>query len=201
MPDLHQIFVHVTQGRGSVVVWTALWYIMYFRFYAWRRHIAHNGPYRDMSIPLQRVTSLRRRAQDWYWLAVCCLRRILDDGGRRNLTSPSCKESGGGACNAPLPCCKRAATTKEFYGTHVQVWGRIYLLTVVLLGCVASRPVISWRLCHSDSTQITDGCRSASCCVSDAWHCSRLHFPWWPTKYITSVKPAWSEATWWLVVL
>jgi len=36
--------------------------------------------------------------------------------------------------------------------------GAIYLLTVVLLGCVASRPVTGWRLPPSNSTQITDGC-------------------------------------------
>ena len=34
----------------------------------------------------------------------------------------------------------------------------IYLLTVLLLWCVASRPVIGWRLSGSISTQITDGC-------------------------------------------
>ena len=34
----------------------------------------------------------------------------------------------------------------------------INILTVVLQGCVASRPVIGWRLPHSNSTQITDGC-------------------------------------------
>jgi len=35
---------------------------------------------------------------------------------------------------------------------------RIYILTVVLLGCVVSRPVIGWRLPHSSCTRITDGC-------------------------------------------
>ena len=34
----------------------------------------------------------------------------------------------------------------------------IYLLTVLLLWFVASRPVIGWRLSRSISTQITDGC-------------------------------------------
>jgi len=50
-------------------------------------------------------------------------------------------------------------------------WPGIYILTDVLLGCVASRPVIGWRLCPSNSTQM--GVASAvgtcdSCCVSDA---------------------------------
>ena len=34
----------------------------------------------------------------------------------------------------------------------------IYVITVVLPRCVASRPIIGWRLPHSNSTQITDGC-------------------------------------------
>ena len=56
---------------------------------------AHNG---GMSIPLQQVTSVRRHV--WvndpaasYWL-----RCVPDDGGRRDCTSPLCKECGGGAC-------------------------------------------------------------------------------------------------------
>ena len=48
---------------------------------------AQNGPHRILSILLQRVASLRRRAR-----AACCstpaasywLRRVLDDGGRRD---------------------------------------------------------------------------------------------------------------------
>jgi len=58
---------------------------------------------------------------------------------------------------------------------------RIDILAVVLLGCVASRPVIGWRLPHNNSTQITDGCGFGhdSCCVSDA--CSPLYI---------SVRPA-----------
>ena len=51
-----------------------------------------------------------------------------------------------------------------------------YLLTAALLGCVASRPVIGWRLCPSNSTQVQMGVASTigtydSCCVSDA--CTR----------------------------
>ena len=59
--------------------------------------------------------------------------------------------------------------------------GRIDILAVVLLGCVASRPVIGWRLPHNNSTQITHGCGFGhdSCCVSDA--CSPLYI---------SVRPA-----------
>jgi len=55
---------------------------------------------------------------------------------------------------------------------------RIYISTVVLIGCVASRPVIGWRLFPSNSTQTTDGCgvyasatdigTYTSCCISDA---------------------------------
>jgi len=76
----------------------------------------------------------------------------------------------------------------------------ICLSTVVLLGRVASRPVIGRRLPPSNSTQITDGCRVGhdgvghnSCCVSDAiTHDER-------PQYIISVKLARSEATWRLV--
>jgi len=34
----------------------------------------------------------------------------------------------------------------------------ICILTLVLLGCAGSRPVIGWRLPHSNSTEITEGC-------------------------------------------
>jgi len=42
------------------------------------------------------------------------------------------------------------------------------VLAVVLLWCVASQPVIGWRLPPSNSTQITDKCGVGhdSCCVS-----------------------------------
>jgi len=57
----------------------ALRYVVYFR--------SHGG----MSIPLQRVTPLRRHAlanapAASYWLC-----RVLDDGGCQHWTSPSCK--------------------------------------------------------------------------------------------------------------
>jgi len=45
---------------------------------------AHNGPYGGISMPLQRVTSLRRLAQVNAPAASHWLRRDLDDGGRRD---------------------------------------------------------------------------------------------------------------------
>jgi len=45
---------------------------------------ARNGPYGGMSTPLRRVTSLRRRAQANAAAASYWLRRVLDDGGRRD---------------------------------------------------------------------------------------------------------------------
>jgi len=46
---------------------------------------ARNGPHGSMRIPLHgRVTSLRRRAQANTPAASCWLRRVLDDGGRRD---------------------------------------------------------------------------------------------------------------------
>ena len=52
---------------------------------------SHNGPYGGRSIPLQRVTLLRRCVQAnapaaWYWL-----QRVLDNGERRDLTSLPCQ--------------------------------------------------------------------------------------------------------------
>jgi len=89
----------------------------------------------------------------------------------------------------------------------------IYILTVVLLGCVASRSVIGWRLPPSNSTQITDVAlttairTSDSCYVSDApagdncWHCYRLHYPRRTAQYIVGVEPARKVAQWRLVII
>jgi len=65
---------------------------------------AHNEPCGGVSIPLLRVTSLRRRARANAPAASYWLRRVLDDGGRRDWTSPSCKgcTAGGEVCHAPL---------------------------------------------------------------------------------------------------
>ena len=75
-----QLFVLVTYGRGWVLLWqhcymlciSSLWMMSYF----------HNKPYSGMS--LKRVTSLRRRAQPNAPAASYWLRRVLDDGGRRD---------------------------------------------------------------------------------------------------------------------
>ena len=45
---------------------------------------SHNRPYGGMSMPLQRVTSLRRRAQANAAAASYWLRRVLDGGGCRD---------------------------------------------------------------------------------------------------------------------
>jgi len=54
------------------------------------------------SIPLQRMTSLRRRAQINAPAASYSLSRVLGDGGRRGWTSSSCKDAGGVACTTAL---------------------------------------------------------------------------------------------------
>jgi len=86
---------------------------------------------------------------------------------------------------------------------------RIYISTVVLIGCVASRPVIGWRLFPSNSTQTTDGCgvwrrpRTSGHIpavvfqmhASENCYCYRLHYPRRSVRYIISVKLARSEAT------
>ena len=77
---IFNFFVHVTYGRGWVLFWqhcymlciSGLWMMSYF----------HNKPYSGMS--LKRVMSLRRRAQPNAPAASYWLRRVLDDGGRRD---------------------------------------------------------------------------------------------------------------------
>ena len=48
---------------------------------------------------------------------------------------------------------------QQCQSTEASVNCCIYLSTIVLQGCVASQSVTGWRLPHSNSTQITDGCR------------------------------------------
>ena len=50
-----------------------------------------NGPRGGTSIPLQRVTSLRRRAQANAPAASYRLSFVLENDGRRDWTIPSCK--------------------------------------------------------------------------------------------------------------
>ena len=65
---------------------------------------AHNGPYGGMSTPLQRVTSLRRRTQDNVPSASYWLRCVRARAGAEIRRVVGARGSGGGACNAPLPC-------------------------------------------------------------------------------------------------
>jgi len=53
-------------------------------------------------IPLQRVTSLRRGALTDVPAASYWLRRVLDDGGCRDWTSPSCKRCNAVECTFPF---------------------------------------------------------------------------------------------------
>ena len=61
----HQFSAHVpcTHDRGSVLLWRRCDKLCTSGFTD-DVIFAHNGPYEGMSIPLQRVMSLRRRAQD-----------------------------------------------------------------------------------------------------------------------------------------
>jgi len=52
---------------------------------------AHNGPYGGMSIPLQRVTSLCRRAQANVPAASSWLRRIPEDGRQTSVLCKGCR--------------------------------------------------------------------------------------------------------------
>ena len=81
-------------------------------------NFAHNGPYRHLC-NLQRVTSLRRCAQANAPAASYCLHRVLDDGGRRDYTSPTCKRYWGGA----EPQCTRSLlrdVTSTSGGLHIR---------------------------------------------------------------------------------
>jgi len=99
MPDLHQIFAHVTHGLGSVLFWWRRDTLctVYFRFYVWR-HISHKGEcqYRCSrwrhSVIARRLISLLRCIGYVVWLR-------LDESVVPGLPA------GGGACNASLPCC------------------------------------------------------------------------------------------------
>ena len=66
--------------------------------------------------------------------------------------------------------------------------------------CVASRPVIGWRLCPGNSTEITDGCGTGQLlCFRCQTLIAYITNDDRPNNYIISAKPARSEATWRLV--
>ena len=75
----------------------------------------------------------------------------------------------------------------------------------MLLGCVASRPVIGCRLCRSNSTHwVWRWPRVAAVVLqmhagNNCRHCYRLRYPQPSGQCIDSVKPARSESTWRLV--
>jgi len=66
---------------------------------------AYNGLYGGVSVPLQQVTSLRRRAQANAPAASYCLRRSCTKVGAEARRVHRASGSGGGACSAPLPPC------------------------------------------------------------------------------------------------
>ena len=76
-------FLHVTYGRGSILVRSG-GETSRTSCFVDDVVFTHNGPDRGMSTPLQRVTSLRRRAQANTPAASYWLRCVLDDGGRRD---------------------------------------------------------------------------------------------------------------------
>ena len=67
-------------------------------------YFAHNGPYIGLSIPLQRVTSLRRRVHTDVPAASFWLRRVLTTTGAETRQVYRAMGVGGGACSAPLSC-------------------------------------------------------------------------------------------------
>ena len=101
MSHLHQIFCALPiawSSSGGVA-------IRYVLLVLWMTSYLHIR--RGMSVQLQRVTSLRCRAQAnapaaSYWFS--WLRRVIDDGGHWDWPRLRARDAGGGACNAPLHC-------------------------------------------------------------------------------------------------
>ena len=75
--------LHVIYDPGSVLLWRRCDRLCISGFMD-SIISARNGPYGGMSTPLRRVTSLRRRAQANAAAASYWLRRVSDDGGRRD---------------------------------------------------------------------------------------------------------------------
>ena len=85
---LRKYMSNILQFSNACYLWpwlgpapAGLWYFTHFRFCEWR-HFCIIGPFGDMSISLQRVTSLRRRAQVNVPAASYWLRLVIDDRGR-----------------------------------------------------------------------------------------------------------------------
>ena len=76
-------FVLATYGSGSVLLWRR-YDTLYASGFAYDVMFTHNEPQRGTSTPLLRVTSLDRYAQANAPAASYWLRRVLDDGGRRD---------------------------------------------------------------------------------------------------------------------
>ena len=91
--------------------------------------------------------------------------------------------------NHPIPT--HCIVVGEDRATDTDKMYRICVSTVMLLGCVASRPVIGWRR----PPIVTAIGTFDSCYFSD-----HITYDVRPNNYVTSVKPAQSETTWLLVV-
>jgi len=104
MSDLHQNFPLVTYSRGSVLLWLRCNYVHCTSDFVNDVIFAHNGAYRRVSIPLQRVTSLRRRAQANASAASHRLRRVQSTAAAETKRVHHVRCTGDRACNAPLTC-------------------------------------------------------------------------------------------------
>ena len=99
-----------------------------------------------------------------------------------------------------LPLCFVSHGWSFLFSLPLCCW--IYILTAVLLGCVASRPVIGWQLRRSNSTQITEGVASRHVTAvvfqmhagDNCWYCYHLNY-----QYIVFIMSPWSEVMWQLV--
>jgi len=77
----------------------------------WRHIIAHNAPYGGVSIPLRRMTSLRRRAQANAPAASYRFHRVLDNETGLVHRAEGC---GGGACNTDTYAAQGVETLAEY---------------------------------------------------------------------------------------
>jgi len=104
-PIFTKLFARDTFDRGSVVLFWLRCDTSFTSGFMDVVKFARNGPYADMSIPLQRLASLRRcvvvRRLTPLLRRIGCV--VLDDGWRRNYRRVRrARGDGGGACNAPL---------------------------------------------------------------------------------------------------
>jgi len=126
---------------GPPLAALALRYVMYFRFYGWRHICTYwsYGAYR--SIPLQRVTSLRRREQDI--VSAPLLRRI----GRVLfiMTAGDVVQKGVGHQGRSLRRITALFVHVTYGHASVLLWRRwLYVLPFLWMKCLQCSDTVGW---------------------------------------------------------